>query len=407
MIASNIPLHKLQNTNFRSFLDKYTHRHRPDESTLRKNYVIKCYTADILKKIRENIGSSFIYFCINETTDPRGKYVADFIVRKLNVDSPRKSYLLVSKILEKTNNNTIAQFVNDCLRILWPEGGNGEKVLLMLSDAAPYMVKAAKNLKPFYSNLIHVTCAAHGIHRIAENIMDIFHEINDLINNGKKIFLKAPFRIQLYYEMLPNKPLPPQLIITRCGAWLESAIFYADNFENFKNVIQSLQEDDVKSIKNCKQILTQSNIINDLTYIKTNFSVIVESIKKLETSGLLLIDALEIFEQVTNSINNFSGNENSVLILKKCSDIIKENKSLLILKEISKIHQGENVDLKSSSIKHFSPEMLSSFKYAPITSVDVEQSFSAYKHIVTNCRHYLTEINMKHIIVTYCFSNNE
>jgi len=56
----------------------------------------------------------------------------------------------------------------------------------MLSNEVPYMVKAANNLKPFYSNLIHVTYAAHGIHRIAEKIMDIFHEINDLINNIKR-----------------------------------------------------------------------------------------------------------------------------------------------------------------------------------------------------------------------------
>ena len=50
LIASSIPLHKLQNTNFRSFLKKYTHLHISDESTLRKNYVIKCYT-DVLTKI--------------------------------------------------------------------------------------------------------------------------------------------------------------------------------------------------------------------------------------------------------------------------------------------------------------------------------------------------------------------
>ena len=72
---------------------------------------------------------------------------------------------------------------------------------------------------------------------------------------------------------------------------------------------------------------------------------------------------------------------------------------LLILKEIAKIHQGETVDLKSSSIKHYFPEMLSSFRYAPITSVDVERSFSAYKHILTNHRHNLTEVNMEYIIV--------
>jgi len=77
--------------------------------------------------------------------DPRGKYVANFIVGKLNIDSPSKLYLLASKVLEKTNNKTIPKFVNDCLRELWQEGGNDEKVLLMLSDSATYMVKAANN----------------------------------------------------------------------------------------------------------------------------------------------------------------------------------------------------------------------------------------------------------------------
>jgi len=84
----------------------------------------------------------------------------------------------------------------------------------MLSDAVLYMVKSTKTLKPFYSNFIYVSCASHGTHQIAENIMDIFHEINDLINNGKNIFLKAPSRIQLYHKMLSNKPLLPQPIIT-------------------------------------------------------------------------------------------------------------------------------------------------------------------------------------------------
>lgn len=92
---------------------------------------------------------------------------------------------MVSKVLEKTNKNTIAKLVNDCLKVL----GQREvitKFLLILSDAALYMVKATNNLKPFYTN--PVTCAAHGIHRIAENIMDIFHEINDFINNRKIYF---------------------------------------------------------------------------------------------------------------------------------------------------------------------------------------------------------------------------
>jgi hypothetical protein len=50
--------------------------------------------------------------------------------------------------------------------------------------------------------------------------------------------------------------------------------------------------------------------------IAENFSIIVESIKNLETLGLLLISNLEIFEQITNSIIYLSENENSALIKK-------------------------------------------------------------------------------------------
>lgn len=51
----------------------------------------------------------------------------------------------------------------------------------------------------------------------------------------------------------------------------------------------------------------------------------------------------------------------------------------------------------------FSLEMFSSFKYAPTISVDLERSFFAYRHIITNHRFNLTENNMKHIIKTHRF----
>lgn len=42
------------------------------------------------------------------------------------------------------------------------------------------MTKITQNLKPFYLNLVHVTCIAHGIHRIAEKVIDTFYDINDM-----------------------------------------------------------------------------------------------------------------------------------------------------------------------------------------------------------------------------------
>jgi len=43
---------------------------------------------------------------------------------------------------------------------------------LYVTDAAPYMVKSSEALKVFYPKVIPVTCMAHGLHRVAENIRE-------------------------------------------------------------------------------------------------------------------------------------------------------------------------------------------------------------------------------------------
>lgn len=47
LVASNIPLNKLNNLNFQLFLKKYCKLNIPDESTLRKRFVDSCYTDTI------------------------------------------------------------------------------------------------------------------------------------------------------------------------------------------------------------------------------------------------------------------------------------------------------------------------------------------------------------------------
>ncbi|CAH1986350.1 unnamed protein product [Acanthoscelides obtectus] len=43
MAQSNISWNKLEQPAFRKFLEKYCNRHIPNESTLRRNYLKKCY----------------------------------------------------------------------------------------------------------------------------------------------------------------------------------------------------------------------------------------------------------------------------------------------------------------------------------------------------------------------------
>lgn len=77
------------------------------------------------------------------------------------------------------------------MNILWPGGIRHNNVLLFLSDVAPYMVKAGEVLKSFYTKMIYVTCAVHGLHRIAEEIRAQFNTVDKIISSVKKIFRKV------------------------------------------------------------------------------------------------------------------------------------------------------------------------------------------------------------------------
>jgi len=62
-VAANIPLNKLNNEHFRSFLSKYCNKTIPNESTLRKGYLDSCYT-NTITKIRDAVNGQKIWVCI-------------------------------------------------------------------------------------------------------------------------------------------------------------------------------------------------------------------------------------------------------------------------------------------------------------------------------------------------------
>jgi hypothetical protein len=64
-------------------------------------------------------------------------------------------------------------------------------VLLFVTDAAPYMKEAAK-APQLYPKMVHVACLAPALHRVAEEVHGSYPEVDKLIANGKKIFIKSP-----------------------------------------------------------------------------------------------------------------------------------------------------------------------------------------------------------------------
>lgn len=81
---------------------------------------------------------------MDETVDSEGRFVANFIVGTQEIGFPRKTFLLNCKVLEKVKHSTIVKIFNNSLFLLCSGGIKYDNVLLFVSDAAPYMVKAGK-----------------------------------------------------------------------------------------------------------------------------------------------------------------------------------------------------------------------------------------------------------------------
>jgi len=137
---------------------------------------------------------------IDESTDTNGRFIANVVIGILEFDLPSKIFLLTNEILEKANHSTGAKLFEKSMYILWPNGIHHDDVLLFLSDTTLYMAKADSTIKILNSEMVHITCLAHDIHRIAENIRSYFTKVNKLIAKEKQIFLMLPSRILLFKE---------------------------------------------------------------------------------------------------------------------------------------------------------------------------------------------------------------
>ncbi|KAL4141465.1 hypothetical protein QTP88_004102 [Uroleucon formosanum] len=340
---------------------------------LRRSFLHPCDVSTI-EKIIEKIGDSYIYLVVDETTDINGSYIANLLVGVLNEQSPSKPFLIVCKKLDKTNHSTISRFVNDSLGILWPHGGNDEKVLLLCSDAAPYMIKVSKTLNVFFPNMIHISCLAHMIQRLAEKVREMYPNVNTLVSNLKKVFLKAPQRVDVYKEIMPNVPLPPEPVLTRWGTWIKAANFCADHFDNLKIILQKLEDKNVVSIKKCINMLSLESVKNDLTFIQSHFFILVKSIKNLERSSLTLCDSIQIVNNVILAMEKVPGQQGKI-IQEKLLYLIEKNVGFQTAKQITAILSGKEISIMPPNL---TPSMCSCMKFAPITLVDVERAFEIH-----------------------------
>ncbi|KAF0714390.1 Uncharacterized protein FWK35_00030423 [Aphis craccivora] len=345
---------------------KYTSREIPSDSTLRKTYVNDIYE-ETMKNIREQIIGNKIWVSIDKTTDSEGRYVANVIIGTLNTDAPGKTYLLTTEVLEKANNSTIVKLFDHSMFVLWPNGIRHDDVLLFVTDAAPYMVKAGQTLQSLYSKMIHLICLAHGIHRRAENIREKLKKVDKLISRVKQVFFKALSRVLVFKSEASAIPLPPEPILTRWGTWIMAASYYCKYYKVIRRVL--------------------------LRFIPEY----ITKLETVETQYISLSEALSAVKYVKNKLNDCEG-EIGVAVFQKLNNELEKNCGFKTILNISKILSGQE-----SSIDGIPDDLtgddITYFKYAPITSTDVERSFSRYKTLLVDNRRSFNFENIKKSLV--------
>lgn len=154
-----------------------------------------------------------------------------------------------------------------------------------------------------------------------------------------------------------------------------------------------------QSIKKAQDAIKVPNLKTQLAFIKSNFSCIVSSITKLQKNGMQLEESLEIVEAVGEKLKQMRGRPE---FFKKYEQVATKNKGLAKLRLISNILELGKSTNPDEYVDSLTPEEIDAFKYAPITSSDVERSFSKYKNVLSdNRRSFLFDNLAKHVII-YC-----
>ncbi|KAG0442596.1 hypothetical protein DMUE_0158 [Dictyocoela muelleri] len=203
--AANIPLYKLQTPDLKYFLREYTNKTIHDASYYRK--ILNPLFLEQKEKIFNLLRNQDIYLLFDETTDVNGSFILNILAGVCCKSSRSQTYLVRTVELSKTNSETVGQEIIDLMVELYEGSISYDKLRLIVSDAAPYEVKAVKDLRCLLTNLKHIKCVAHMLHRLCEKLREISPLSNMLSSKLKRILVKKREN-QFLFKTFTNLKLP-------------------------------------------------------------------------------------------------------------------------------------------------------------------------------------------------------
>lgn len=113
--------------------------------------------------------------------------------------------------------------------------------------------------------------------------------------------------------------------------------------------------------------MAKEHVQNNLVYIASNFKVLSESILKLQTKDMSLVESLSIVDNVQTQLKSVQV-EHGKKVYEKMENVLSKNIGLKTLKQISSI-LGGSITTMNGLPEDLTTNDLIFYKYAPITSV--------------------------------------
>ena len=131
----------------------------------------------------------------------------------------------------------------------------------------------------------------------------------------------------------------------------------------------------------------------------SNFVHLKFTILKLVEKRISLEESTKVLIELDDNLPIWGGGVVCWKVRSKLKDVIEKNKRFKILLSILDILSGkEGIRIDQP----LTPNEIAHFKYAPITTTDLERSFSVYKTLLADNRQSFTFENLRQTFVTRC-----
>jgi len=273
------------------------------------------------------------------------------------VETPKKPYMLDCISIACTiYNEVMCHNIDIMIRFL-------EIYVLLLMDAAKYMVSAGQVLKTMYTQLFHVTCVAHLLHNCAMKVKTKYAAVDNLIATVKALTVKNRERRDLFRII----GQPPQPVVTRWTTWLHAAFYYAEHMPTVGQIVNSI-EGKWLLLAHDKEAVASSTLVKDLINI-LQYKSLAHLVELCEFPNYQIRQAVE-------DLKNISVGADSCTIIKYFD---------------KRLDNTDIMDIMKMERNDVSPHLYALLQESQPTSAAVERSFFMLKKILRDNRNFDVE----------------